>query len=275
MSNKDSLLSNVEQSNTRASAFKSPIRSLTVSVTPSAKTSWPWSRSANVRSCAISGVSSISRMRFGNALALAGAGQPRLLGRTGLQVQNPHAAAGGVVSALIVFEHRAPGFESAHGEGDSFEVVAQVAEDFVGVPIIGEDGIARMHFQHGVKAIVRSLVADFACRAALFAFRDDIALLPGCGRRRNVSGHRVLGVGCVGAHSVCATASASAAAAMLTWFFGSAALTKASGSCTPIICHCWLANFCKLAMCSACRCPNLPCSFKYSETGRIVCGRKL
>src|SRR6266404_3896003 len=270
MSNRDSLISNVEQSSTRASAFKSRIRSLTVSVKPSAKTSWPWSRSANVRSCAISGVSSISRMRFGNALALAGAGQPRLLGGAGLQVQNPHAAAGGVVSALIVFEHRAPGFESAHGEG-----VAQVTEDFVGVPVVGEDGIARVHFQHGVKAVVRSLVADFACRAALFTFRDDVALLPGCGRRRNVRGHGVFDVGCVGAHSVCATASASAAAAIFTWFFGSAALTKASGSGTPIICHCWLANFCKLAMCSACRWPNLPCNFRYSATGRIVCGRKL
>src|ERR1700722_3743448 len=251
MSNRNSLISNVEQSSTSASAFKSRINSLTVSVKPSAKTSCPWSRRANVRSCAISGVSSISRMRFGNALALAGAGQARLLGGAGLQVQNPHAPAGGVVSPLIVFEHRAPGFESAHGEGDAFEVVAQVAEDFVGVPVVGEDGVAPVDFHHGVKAVVRRLVADFARRAALFAFRDDIALLPGCGRRRDVNGHRVFGVGCVGAHSFCATASASAAAAMLTWFFGSADLIKASGSCTPIICHCWLANFCKLAMCSA------------------------
>src|SRR5258708_28321729 len=214
-------------------------------------------------------------MRFGNALALAGARPSRLLGRTGLQVQNPHAAAGGVVSALIVLKHRAPGFESAHGEGDAFEVVAQMAEDSVGVPVVGKDGIAAVHFQHGVEAVVRGLVADFACRAALFAFRDDIALLPGCGRKRKVRRDGVFDVGCVGAHSVCATASASAAAPMLTWFFGSAALIKASGSCTPIIPHCWLANFCKLAMCSACRCPNLPCSFKYSATGRIVCGRKL
>src|SRR5216684_1758943 len=275
MSNRDSLISNVEQSSTSASAFRSRIRSLTVSVKPSAKTSCPWSRSANVSSCAISGVSSISRMRFGNALALAGAGQPRLLGGAGLQVQNPHAAASGVVSALIVFEHRAPGFESAHGEGDPFEVVAPVTEDFGGVPVVGEDRITPVHFQHGVVAVVRGLVADFACRAALFAFGDDIALLPGGGRRRNVNGHRVFDVWCVAAHSVCATASASAAAPMLTWFFGSAALIKASGSCTPIIPHCWLANFCKLAMCSACRWPNLPCNFRYSATGRIVCGRKL
>src|SRR6202040_2999919 len=105
----------VEQSSTRASAFKSRIRSLAVSVKPSAKTSYPWSRSANVSNCAISGVSSISRMRFGNALALAGARQPRLLACAGLQVQHPHASAGRVVGALIVLEHRAPGFQRAHG----------------------------------------------------------------------------------------------------------------------------------------------------------------
>src|ERR1700739_815783 len=214
-------------------------------------------------------------MRFGNELALGGAGQSWLLRRAGFQVQNPDTAAGGVVSALIVFDHRAPSLESAHREGNAFEIVAQVAEDFVGMPVVRENGIAAVHFQHGVKAIVRGLVAAFACRAALFAFRDDVALLPGCGRGRNVRGHCVFDVRCIGAHSVCATASASAAAAMLTWFFGSAALIKASGSCTPIICHCWLANFCKLAMCSACRWPNLPCNFRYSETGRMVCGRKL
>src|SRR5215831_5610734 len=269
-------MSKLVQSRTRASARWSRIKSLTASVNPSAKTSWPRSRSAYDSSSAISGVSSMSRMRLNRMLPLAGTrSETRLFAFARLEIEDPHTATRGVVGALVVLDHCAPSLESAHGESDSLEIVAQVIEHFRGVPVIGEQCVTRVHAHDSVVAIESRFGAHVSSRTALLALSDNVAFLPGCRGRCDVSGHGVLCVWCVCAHRVCATASASAAAAMFTWFFASAAKIRASGNGTPIICHCWLANCCKVAMCSACRWPKRPCSFKYSETGRMLCGRKL
>src|ERR1700683_4835737 len=239
-------MSKAEQSSTSASARCSTTSSLTLAVYPAAKTSYPASRSAKLSSSAISGVSSMSRMRRKRILLLSGseARQPLLLAFAGLQIHHPNSAAGRVVGAAIVLEHRAPGFQRAHRECVSFEVVARVVQHFICVPVVGEDSVTRMHAQHGVVTVDRKFLPYLARGAALLAFADDITFLRLGSRRRR--GHC-----CFGVHRVCATVSASAAAAMLTRFFASAAWLKASGNSTPIIRHCSLAKFCNLAMCSA------------------------
>src|ERR1700723_807720 len=163
------------QSSTSASDCCETINSFTPTLYPSANTSKPASRKANVSSSAISGVSSISSMRRKRALLLdgAGAGQPFLLAFARLQIHHPDPPARGVIRATIVFKHRAPGLQRAHCEGDSFEIVARVVQHFVRVPVVGENRIARMHAQHSVVAVVRRLRAHLARRAALLAFSND------------------------------------------------------------------------------------------------------
>src|ERR1700741_429243 len=217
MSNRDSLMSKAVQSSTSASARNSSIKSLTVSVKPSAKTSWPRSRNAKLSSSAISGVSSMSSTRDKRRLLLAGSGtrQPRLFACSGLQVHDPHASAGRVVGAVVVLDHRAPSLQRAHGEGNSFEVIARVIQHFTGVPIIREDSVTGMHPQDRVKAVERGLRPYIARGSTLLSFTDDIAFLRFRSRRSWFATHRV-----------CASASASTAEAMLTKFFASAALIK-------------------------------------------------
>src|ERR1700735_1724039 len=186
----------------------------------------------------------MSRMRRKRILLLGVAGQPLLLGFAGIEIHYPHTAASGVVGAAVVLKHRAPGFQRAHREGISLEVVARVVQNFIGVPVVGEDSVTRVHAQDGVVTAKRRFVSRLAGRTALLAFADDIAFLRLWSSRRR-------GCGCFGVHRVCATVSASAAAAMLTRFFASAAWIRASGRATPIIRHCSFANFCNLAMCSA------------------------
>src|ERR1700689_2642605 len=263
-------MSKAEQSSTSASARCSTTSSLTLTVYPAAKTSYPASRSAKLSSSAISGVSSMSRMRRKRILLLGGseARQPLLLAFAGLQIHHPHSAAGCVVGAAVVLKHRAPGFQRAHRERVSFEVVARVVQHFIRVPVVGEDRVTSMHAQHGVVTVERRFLPYLARGAALLAFADDVNFL------RLWSG-RGRGFFCFGFHEFCAPVSAPTAAAIFTRFFASAAWIKASGNSTPIIRHCSLAKFCNLAMCSACRWPKRPCNFKYSDTGRMFCGRKL
>src|SRR5271165_4597680 len=196
----------------------------------------------------------------------SGARQTRLLAFAGLQVHDPHPSAGRVVGAAVVLNHRAPSLQRAHGEGVSLEVVTSVFQHFIGVPVVSEDGVSRVHTQDGVVAVEHRFRPHVACRAVFLAFADNIAFLCfGSGRR----------IGSFSIHTVCATISAASADAILTRFFASVAWSKASGSSTPIIRHCSLANLCNVAMCSAWRWPNRPCNFKYSDTGRMFCGRKL
>ncbi len=99
------------------------------------------------------------------------AGQPLLLAGGRLQIQHPDAAAGRVVGAMVVLDHRAPRFQRAHREGVSLEVVARVVEHFVRVPVVGEDGVTRVHAHDGVVTVVRGLGPHVARRSALLAFR--------------------------------------------------------------------------------------------------------
>src|SRR5208282_1425121 len=196
----------------------------------------------------------------------SGARQPLLLAFARLQIHDPHSSAGRVVGAAIVLDRRTPGLQGAHRECVALEVVARVIQHFIGVPVVREDRVPRVHTQDGVVAVERRFRPYVAGRTALLAFADDVAFLRfGSGRRR----------GCFGIHRVCATVSASTADDILTKFLASAAWINAPGSSTPIIRHCSLANFCNLAMCSAWRWPKRPCNFKYSDTGRMLCGRKL
>src|ERR1700733_3909112 len=135
-----------------------------------------------------------------------------------------------------------------------------------------------MNAQHGVETVVGRFRADVARSTALLAFGDDVAFLAfrfsfGLGVSEASIGFDVNISFRV--HTVSATAAASDAAAMLTRFLASAAWISASGSSTFIMRHCSLANFCRVAMCSAWRWPKRPCSFRYSETGRMLAGRKL
>src|SRR5580704_9044602 len=216
----------------------------------------------------------MSRMRRNRTLLLArsGARQPFLLALGRLQIHDPYPPAGRVVGPVVVLDHRAPGLERAHGERDSLEVVASVAKHFVGVPVVGENGVASMHAQDSVIAIKRCFRSHVTRGAAFLAFRDDVAFLS---LRFDFGFDRRSGSASFGVHIVCATASACAAEAILTKFFASAAWIRASGNWTPIMRHCSLANFCNVAMCSAWRWPKRPCNFKYSDTGRILAGRKL
>jgi len=95
---------------------------------------------------------------------------------TRLEVERPHATAGGVIGARVVLDRRAPGFERAHGKRIAFEVRPGVGEHLVGVPVVVQDRIARMDSCHRVKAIRRGLGADIARRASFLAFADDITL---------------------------------------------------------------------------------------------------
>src|SRR6202050_4101489 len=157
-------MSKAEQSSTSASARCSTTSSLTLAVYPAAKTSYPASRSAKLSSSAISGVSSMSRMRRKRTLLLAGtvARQPLLLAFARLQIHHPHSAARCVVGAAVILEHRAPGFQRAHRERVSLEVVAGVIQHFIRVPVVGEDSVTRMHAQHGVVTVERRFLAYLA-----------------------------------------------------------------------------------------------------------------
>src|ERR1700681_3416151 len=210
----------------------------------------------------------MSRMRRNRSLLLAGPGgrEPLLRACGGLQIHDPHSTAGRIVGTVVIFDHRAPCLERAHRERVSLEVVARMVQHFIRVPVVGEDSVTCVQAQDGVVAVERRLRPYVARRPALFAFADDVAFLRFGSRR----GRR-----CVGVHRGCATVAASAADAILTRFFASAAWIKASGSSTSIIRHCSFAKFCSLAMCSAWRWPKRPCSFKYSDTGRMLRGRKL
>src|SRR5208282_4211701 len=201
-------------------------------------------------------------------LARSGARQTRLLSFAWLQVHDPHPPSGGVISTMVVFDHRAPRLQSAHREGVALEVIARVIEHFIGVPVVGKNGIAPVYTHHGVVAVKCRFRAHVAARSALLAFADNITFLRFRSRRSRRRS-------CFSVHTVSATAVASAADAILTRFFASAACSNGSGSSTPIIRHCSLANFCKVAICSACRWPKRPCNFRYSDTGRMLCGRKL
>src|SRR5208283_533641 len=206
-------------------------------------------------------------------LARAGPRQPRLFAGAWFEIHHPDSAASGVISPMIIFDHRAPGLERAHGERVSLKIVARVVEHLVGMPVVSENGIAGVHAQHGIEAVVRGFRTHVARRPALLAFGDDIAFLS-LGLDFGLGGISRASLR-VSVHTVSATAAASAAEAMFIRFFASAAMRRASGSSTFIIRHCSLANFCKVAMCSACGWPKRPCSFKYSDTGRMLAGRKL
>src|SRR5713226_4161742 len=161
-----------EQSRTSASACCSTTSSFTEPAKPEAKTSKPLSRKANDNSSAISGVSSMSRMRRKRTLLFAagpGAGQSRLLARGRLQIQNPDAPARRVIGAVVVLNERAPGLQRAHGESVSFKIIFGVAQHFIRVPIVGEGGVAGVHAHDGIKAVKGSFVPDFTRRSALFA----------------------------------------------------------------------------------------------------------
>src|ERR1700691_681605 len=214
-----SLISKEEQSSTTASARCSVISSLTPTVYPAANTSYPASRSANDKSSAISGVSSISSIRREATLLLAdvsGAGQPFLLAFARLQIHNPDSSARRVVSAVVILHHRAPRLQRAHRERHSLEVVTRVVQHLIRVPVVREDCIATVHAHHRV-AVERRFRPHIARRPTLFSLTDDIAFLrlrSGRCRRRNC---------CFSVHMVCATVSASAAADIFTRFFASAA----------------------------------------------------
>src|SRR5258708_24467263 len=202
-------------------ALCSMTRSLTAFVYPDATTSWPRSRSEKVRSSAISGVSSMSRTRAKLFLARrARAREPFLFTFRRFQIHHPDSPARSVVSSVVIFDHGAPRFQRPHGEGDAFEIAAGVVQHFIGVPVGGENGIAWMHAQHGVVAVVGRFRTHVARGAALFTFTYnvtflalgfDLGLLLSC----ESVGLRV--------HTVSATAAASVAAAMFTRFFASAA----------------------------------------------------
>src|SRR5260370_649977 len=151
----------------------------------------------------------MSRMRRNRALPLAstGAGQPVFFALGGLQIQDPHSPARGVVGTLVVLDHRAPGLQRAHRERVSLEAVPQMVTHFIRVPVIREDSVTRVHAQDGVVTVERGFGPYFARRPALLAFVDYIAFLRfGSSRRR----------GCFGTHIVCPPVSVSAAAAILT-----------------------------------------------------------
>jgi len=161
---------------------------------------------------------------------------------------------------MVVLDHRAPSLESAHGKRDALEVVARVVKHFIRVPVVSKNCVSAVHTQNRVKPVIRRLRAYIASRPALLPFADNVALLRfGRRSRSGVRGSRGCdSFGCrsrvwcrCSCHTVCATCWASAAAAMSERFLASAAFSKASGSWTPIIRHCSLANFCKLAICSA------------------------
>src|SRR5258708_402826 len=107
----------------------------------------------------------MSRMRRKLRLLLAGPGpgQARFFSCRGLEVQNPYAAAGRVKGAAVALDHRAPGFEGAHDERVSLEIVAYVVENFVSVPVVGEDGVTGVRARHGDVAVERRFAADFPC----------------------------------------------------------------------------------------------------------------
>src|SRR4029077_18053525 len=155
------------------------ISSLTESVKPEGKTVYPRSRSANVRSSAISGVSSMSRMRGNRTLLLAGAGarQRLVVASTWRQVQNPPSPASRVVGATFVFDHCAPGFQRTHRESVSLEVLTRVAKHLVRMPVVSEHGVTRMHTQDFVITIISSFGPHVARRPAFLAFADDEAFL--------------------------------------------------------------------------------------------------
>src|SRR5262249_7431264 len=176
--------------------------------------------------------------------------------RRRLDIEDPDATAGRVIRAMVVFDHRPPRLERPHRERVTLEVGLRVAEHFVRVPVVVQQRIARVDLQHRVELVVGRLETHVTRRTALLALGDDVAFL-----------------WIELAHTVCATAAAASAAAMLACALGSAALIKASGTSMPIILHCSFANCWSVAMCSACRCPNRPCSFRYSDTGRMLCGR--
>src|SRR5205085_10165442 len=128
------------------------ISSLTFALYPAAKTSKPRSRSANVNSSAISGVSSMSRMRRNRTLLLAGpcTREALLLAGGRLQIQDPDSASGRVIGPMVVLDHRAPGFECAHREGVSLKIIACVVQYLTRMPVVGEDGVTWVHAQNRV-----------------------------------------------------------------------------------------------------------------------------
>ena len=92
-------------------------------------------------------------------------------------------------------------------------------QHFIGVPVVGEDGVAWVYAQHGIVAVIRRFSTHIARGSALLAFSDNIAFLS----LRLDFRFRTIGIGSSSVHKVCATASASAAAAMLVRFFASEA----------------------------------------------------
>src|SRR4029077_11947207 len=91
---------------------------------------------------------------------------------------------GGVVTALIALDRRAPRLERPHLEGIALEIVADVVEHFLRVPVLGEQCVAGMHPPHREVPIVHCLGPYVARRAALLPFGDDVALLNGTARAR-------------------------------------------------------------------------------------------
>src|SRR5437667_1523452 len=81
------------------------------------------------------------------------------------------------MGTVVVLDHRAPGLQRAHREGVALEVVARVVQHFMRVAVVGEDGIAGMHAQDGVVAVVGRLGAHVPRRSAFLAFADDVAFL--------------------------------------------------------------------------------------------------
>src|SRR5579864_1772831 len=160
----------------------------------------------------------MSRMRRKRILLLAGPGsrQPFLLTLAGLQVHHPYASARRVISAVIVLDHRTPRLEGAHCKRDSLEIVTRVVQHFVGMPIVRQNGVTRVHAHHGVVAVKCRFGPHVARGATLLSFGDDITLLRFGSRRR-------WSCCCFGVHRVCATCSAAAAEAIAITFFGSAA----------------------------------------------------
>src|SRR5262249_57776503 len=161
------------------------------------------------------------------------------------------------VPALIVLDLGAPRLERPHLERVALEVVAQVLEHFLRVPVLGEDRVAGVYAQHRVIAIVGRFRPHIARRAAFLAFGDDVAVLRRRGllirvahdqplwegNRRARGDRRDLfsaasAVAFLRCYTVCATTAAASAAAMSATAFGSVARMSASGSSTPIIFHC-------------------------------------
>src|SRR6266700_1509680 len=151
----------------------------------------------------------------------AGAWQSWLLARGRLQIQYPYAAARRVIGAVVILEDCAPRFERAHYEGVALKITLGMVQHFVRMPVVGENRVAGVNPHDGVKAVKRSLVSNFTRRPALLSFADDVGFL----QRR--SGRRI---GSVGAHTVSATVAAASAEPILTRFFTSVALIRASGS---------------------------------------------